>query len=126
MTLFDFEGKCYYIDLNKLISWVSDTPTKQRNVETSITQIYPMEIVDEMENAGPSKEITETKNSLNETLNTFKYDLVRNLINVILSPLINSEDGSYLPFDPNNLFLGQTIAFNTLLNEGIIIEVKQD
>ena len=89
MEIIDLDNKQYAIDMNKLMAWVSKTPANEKNVTTSISQLWP--IVEDGNDETMQKEVTETKSTLNENMNNVRYDFVRILINTILNPLFNGD-----------------------------------
>lgn len=121
--LFSHDDRVFYINLNKMMEWICETPSQQKNIETTITQIYPIDIDNSFDGDSVQKEITEVKNTLNETLNTFKYDLLKNFFSVLFNNVMVS-DGQIVSLEDTGLSLGQTIALNTLMVEGIIVEVN--
>lgn len=121
MSYFEIDNKEYAIDMSELMAWVSKTPANEKNITTSITQLWPI-----MEDGDDSmqKEVTETKSTLNENLNNVRYDFVRILINTVLNPLY-SPDGIVTRVNTlSELTFGQKLAFNSLLKEGIIVEIN--
>lgn len=115
----------YAIDLDKLMKWVSTTPSSEKNVATTITQIIP--IIDEESNVDDdsianfsTKEITENKDTLNDTMNNIRYDIIKLLLNTLFSSVDHLNSSSLQEV----LSIQQRICFNTLLNKGIIIELK--
>lgn len=113
----------YYFDLDALMKWITTTPSNEKNVTTLITQTYPIdtEDVDTSSLNLATKEITETKSKLNDTMNNIRYDIVRNFVNSLLdTPNIDAEVEGDLEW----LTFPQKLSFNTLLNIGIIKELK--
>ncbi len=58
-----------------------------------------------------------------ETFGTIRYDLIKSLLNLIVTP---STDENGIPVTMtsfNDMYFGQILAFNTLVNEGIIIDI---
>lgn len=123
--MFKIDNKVYAIDMNKLMKWVATTPSSEKNVSTTITQVIP--IIDEetgieeetMANFS-TKEITENKETLNDTMNSIRYDIVKIFLNKLL------ENEFYEGSLENNLTYQQRICFNTLLHNGIIIELNAE
>ncbi len=113
--------KCYAIDITRLMQIVTKTPQNEKNILTSLTQVYPLSTTDDNDeeeidiNGIASKEIIETKSTLNETMNNIRYDFLK----MILTPLLNIEG---TVSDLRELTFSQKLSFNTLINEGIIIE----
>lgn len=122
MEYIEFDDKQYAIDMSKLMQWVAKTPSNEKNVTTSISHLWPL-MEDENDNS-VQKEITETKSTLNENMNNVRYDFVRILVNTLLSPVYNSDGMPLKAVSLSDLSFGQMIAFNSLVKEGIIIELN--
>ena len=71
-----------------------------------------------------SKEISETRANNNAVFNNVRYDFIRILLNTIINPYYNPDGSMIIANNENEMFLGQKIAFNTLLHNGIIFEIK--
>ena len=115
--MFKYGNITYIIDLDKLMKWVSNNPSSERNIVSSITQIYPImdENEEDISNEGldySTKEITEHKETLNETMSNIRYDIIKLLLNVLM---LNVDIEEEMTFQ-------QKLALNTLINKGIIIE----
>ena len=125
-TYVEFEGKCYMIDLDKLLETVTKSSATVKDQTKVETWGY---VTDEKGNTDfktIQKEFSETSSDGRETFSTIRYDLVKNLINLIVSPIAD-ENGNVLRITSfDDMFFGQKIAFNTLLNEGIIIEITEE
>lgn len=115
--MIDIDGIYYKIDMDKLMKWVSETPSNEKNVGTTTTVTY-MDTEDEV----PQKEITENKFSLNDNMNNIRYDFIKNLLTTIFSVFPN-EMGQAESKSLKNFTLGQRICFNTLLSKKIIVAV---
>ena len=115
-------NKCYIIDLDKLMAWVSETPSSEKNISTVTTMAYPMTNDDEVDVV--EKEISENKSSLNDVMNNIRYDLIRNLLTVLLTTYTDDMN-RIITRDVSDLSFTQQIAFNTLLNKKIIIELTK-
>lgn len=116
--MFNFNDKTYIIDLDKLMKWVSTTPASERNIVSSITQIYPVigeneeVITDDALSDYGTKEITEHKETLNDTMSNIRYDIVKLLLTTAMLDTNYEEEMSFQ----------QKLALNTLINKGIITE----
>ena len=119
--MIEIDGKYYIIDLDKLMSWIVETPSSERNISTITTMSYP--ITNEENEELVEKEVSETKSTLNETMNNVRYDIVRNLFNVLFSTFTN-DIGQIVTMTTKELSFAQKIVFNTLLHKKIIIEVN--
>ena len=115
-------NKCYIIDLDKLMAWVSQIKRKKKNISTVTTMSYPITNDDEVDVV--EKEISENKSSLNDVMNNIRYDLIRNLLTVLLTTYTDDMN-RIITRDVSDLSFTQQIAFNTLLNKKIIIELTK-
>lgn len=120
--MIEIEGKHFIIDMDKLMAWVVETPTAEKNFNTMTTMTYG--INDEDEDV-VEKEVTENKSTLNETLNNIRYDFVRNMLNTLFATFTN-EYNQMTTINLKDLSFGQKLAFNTLLYKKIIIEINEE
>lgn len=118
--MLEIDGKCYKIDIDAFIEWVALTPVSERNVMTTTTINYPM--TDSGEEF-TEKEVSENKSTMNDVFSNIRYDVLRTLLNVLLTSYTN-EMGSSLTFSLEDLTFGQRLAFNSLLAKNIIKEVN--
>lgn len=118
----EIDGKYYIIDLDKLMAWIVETPTNEKNITTMTTMSYPISNDDEDEIA--QKEVSETKSTLNEIMNNVRYDFIRNLFNVLFGTF-TTDMGQIVSLSIKDLSFAQKITFNTLLHKKIIIEVNK-
>lgn len=131
----DIDGTVYSINLEKFMEFVYSITPDEKDSTTNITQIFSVETelgenssselhnenISDLSQLKPvSKEIEENKSNNNTAFNNIRYDLLRILLNIVINPYYNS-DGSLIV--NNEMFLGQKIAFNTLLNNGILVEL---
>lgn len=122
-------NKAYAIDISKIMRWVSTTPQEERNILTTITQVQPLQTTDygiddeDVSIEVASKEITENKATLNDTMNNVRYDLIKMILSELFTHPNNESNNDWTP-----LSFTQKICFNTLAKEGIIYEIidKED
>lgn len=119
--MIEIDGKFYKIDIDKLMSWVSETPSSEKNTNTITTLTYP--ISDENDSDEFQKEISENKSTLNDTMNNIRYDFMRNLLTVLLTTYTD-ELNNPSTFLLKDLTFGQKIAFNSFIAKDIITENK--
>lgn len=112
--MIDIDGVIYKIDIDVLMAWVAETPSCEKNISTITTLNYPLTDEDIIE-----KEVSESKATLNDTMNNIRYDLIRNLINTLFTTY-----NDIVTYSLKDLTIGQKIAFNTLFAKNIIKEVK--
>lgn len=119
--MIEIDGVIYKIDIDELMKWVSETPSTEKNINTITTLTYPMSEDDEDEIV--EKEVSENKSSLNDTMNNIRYDVIRNLINVLFTTYTNNGN-EVTVYTLNDFTFSQKIVFNTLLAKNIIKAVK--
>ena len=108
--MIDIDGVIYKIDIDVLMAWVAETPSCEKNINTITTLNYPLTDEDIIE-----KEVSESKATLNDTMNNIRYDLIRNLINTLFTTY-----NDIVTYSLKDLTFGQKIAFNTLFAKNII------
>ena len=116
--MIDIDGVIYKLDIDALMAWVSETPSSEKNISTITTLNYPLSDEDIIE-----KEVSESKATLNDTMNNIRYDLIKNLINTLFTTYTNNLN-DIVTYSLKDLTIGQKIAFNTLFAKNIIKEVK--
>lgn len=137
MEYYDINGKLYYINLDNLFKLVGELPSKEKIVNTTITQVYNNNVYDEdiddddeseapMDMFGGGKEITETKSNSNETMSTVRYDLIRFMITTLFNDKYNSNGVLISVDDTYEMTMAQKIALNTLIEYKILMEVDNN
>lgn len=128
MNLYDFNGKTFYIDMKALISFLTTSSSDEKQNDTSITQIYAID-QEEMNNNDVkmvSKEVSETKSNINDTMVNIRYDLVKNLLNALIEPIQNENGGIVYINNLGEMNFTQTLCLNTLKAEGILKELNEE
>lgn len=116
-----FEDKKYALDLNKCIDFM----LSDKDIETSKTETYGMlEDSDKLQMVG--RELSETKSACNDVISNIKYDLLKNVLNMLFSPIFDSSGQPMMVKCFDHMHFGQMLAFNTLVNAGILIEIDED
>lgn len=116
-----FEDKKYALDLNKCIDFM----LSDKDIETSKTETYGMlEDSDKLQMVG--REFSETKSACNDVISNIKYDLLKNVLNMLFSPIFDSSGQPMMVKCFEQMHFGQMLAFNTLVNAGILIEIDED
>ena len=116
-----FEDKKYALDLNKCIEFM----LSGNDTETSKTETYGMlEDSDKLQMVG--RELSETKTACNDVISNIKYDLLKNVLNMLFSPIFDSSGQPLMVKCFDHMHFGQLLAFNTLVNAGILIEIDED
>lgn len=106
----------YYIDLDEVLSFVSDRTENEKNINAVTTVTYPLaeDNDDEIIELG-HREISEQKFNYNEAASGIRFDLIRMLLSQIVEANIidNLSDMTFT----------QELIFNTLAKKGIIKEL---
>ncbi len=125
--MIEFEGKVYIIYVDKLMKMISEPREIVKDKSKVETWAYAADKEgEEPELRVIQKEVTENTSNAGETFGNIRYDFMKNLLNLVVSP-ISDEAGSILKINAfEDMYFGQVLAFNTLINEGIIIEVTED
>lgn len=121
--MIEIDGKYYIIDMDRMMSWICETPSPEKNIITITTMNYPITNDDEEDIV--EKEVTENKQTLNETMNNIRYDFVRIMINTLMNTFMNNMN-QIITMRTQDLSFGQKLAFNTLLDKNIIKEITLD
>ena len=120
-----FDGKNYVINIKRLFECLAEyTPAEITKEKHKSEQWGYNPYDEECKNFKClSKETVEMVKNDKETFASVKYDLYKNLLQLVLNPTIDDE-GNIIPSrSMEDFYFGQAVAFNTLLNDGIIIEV---
>lgn len=130
----EIENEVYALDLDEMVKFILE-PHNTKNVESSQTLVYSSdEDDDENKLKLISKQLTENKNNDNaNNIDAIKYDLTRQLLDVIMGIGVKTnpfgevveQDSSYESL-AESVSVGEAIAFNTFLNKGFLINVKQN
>ena len=116
-----FDDKKYALDLNKCIEFM----LSGKDTETSKTETYGLlEDSDKLQIVG--REMSETNSNCNDVISNIKYDLLKNILNMLLSPIFDSSGQPLMVKCFEQMHFGQMMAFNTLVNAGILVEIDED
>jgi hypothetical protein len=119
--MIEFGGAYFYLDLSKLNEIIILPDSKEgKDVEKVIETTY-----DENNKITKTK-VIETSNDKDLRIDSTKYDIIRTMVDVLLSGYENDEDDDSLGLDRalSKTPLSYKIAFNTLYNYGILKEVE--
>lgn len=127
MNLYDFNGKTFYIDIKALMSFLTKSSSNEKQNDTSITQIYA---VDQEENSNDvkmvSKEVSETKSNINDTMVNIRYDIIKYMLNGLLEPIQNENGRIVYINNLDEINFTQTLCLNSLKAEGILKELNEE
>ena len=126
----EYDGSYYAIDMNAIMEFVSGSTNDPANGGSTVTQTYGIpNFSDDEGEIKPgkfqllSKDITESKSGINDNLANIRYDMIKNLLSILL---INQANEAASTSSPSNFDFGQLLAFNTLLAEKIIYEINDN
>lgn len=124
----EINGKYYAIDMDKVMEFIgADT----NSVVQAINQTYGIVEDSDSKSVGDiqlvQKEVTETKENMNSVLSGYRYNLMQNMLMLIMNPISDFSDNTVaILHDFEAYGIGQRMAFNTLLGMGIIYEIETD
>lgn len=133
--MIDIDGVFYYIDTDRLFDFLCTVKGDGRNESQTIVQAYgyPRNQMGEFNTDDKfqllTKEVSEGKQGLADTQMNLRYDLFKTMLSVLVDISQNdfgNEGEHYDDFTLNDMTFGQRIAFNTLVNLGIIVEKKEE
>lgn len=123
MAYYQIDDKVYYINLDKLFKYIAEISTKEKPINTTITQYYGN---DEDDVQTDEKQIVETKSNVNEVMSNVRYDMVKFIFTCLFESKVNSE-GIPMGIDHlNELSFAQGVCLNTLIKHKILLEVETD
>lgn len=126
MTYYQIDGKLYYLNLSNLFKLVTEISSREKPINTTITQYYGGEDDDENELQNDDKQIVETKSNVNEVMNNVRYDIVKFMITCLFESKVNS-DGIPMGIQHlDELSFAQGVCLNTLIKHKILLEIETD
>ena len=123
----EIDGTYYVLDMDALSEYIIskdngkivETTKSEQWVTSDNPKSKEMELV--------TKDITETSQARKDEHAPFRAEVAKMLLSLVMYPSVG-ENGESMPFKSLNdsMSMGQVIAFNTLLAEGIIKELDID
>lgn len=123
MTYYQIDDKVYYINLDNLFKYIAEISTKEKPINTTITQYYGN---DEDDVQTDEKQIVETKSNVNEVMSNVRYDMVKFIFSCLFESKVNSEGIPMGIEHLNELSFAQGVCLNTLIKHKILLEVETD
>jgi hypothetical protein len=116
-----FGGTVYVLDMDKLTKAVSsdDTNASSETVDT-VTKVYL-----DANGAESASEVLSTVRERGREIDSIKYDLMRTLIEVLLDGNEEADESLGVDRALDSAPLSFKIAFNTLLQYGILKEIEE-
>jgi hypothetical protein len=118
-------GNCYRLDIDVLISYCTGSQD-DRTIQTDVTELYK-DGLDGLQLVQKQCNETKVKNGTIKTSDSFKYDIIKIMIDVLTNTGIRQGDGgNLLKFNniEQDISISETIAWNTLISLGILVEIK--
>lgn len=123
MTYYQIDDKVYYINLDNLFKYIAEISTKEKPINTTITQYYGN---DEDDVQTDEKQIVETKSNVNEVMSNVRYDMVKFIFSCLFESKVSSEGIPMGIEHLNELSFAQGVCLNTLIKHKILLEVETD
>jgi hypothetical protein len=122
----EIDGKYYSINMDKVIEFITEGESSTQ----TISQNYGLPIDDEGKVSPDikliSKDVSETKESVNENLSNLRYSILTYFLNILMTPLSDGAGNIILNESMKTLHFGQVLAFNTLYEMEIIYEIESE
>lgn len=119
----EIDGKYYAIDMDKVIEFIKEDSATTQN----INQNYGIPINDNGKIGSEikliSKEVSESKDTVSETMSNLRYSILTYFMNVIMAPMSDGTGNVIVIENLKTMHFGQILAFNTLYEMGIIYEI---
>lgn len=115
--------KYYAVDVNKIFEFIDGVGSTVQNIH----QVYGISSDEKEKNDTLqliTKEISESKEDVNDIISTNRYNLIITFLNLILMPISDANGDIVVTRDFSNMHIGQKLSFNTLLEMGIIYEIE--
>lgn len=107
----------YIIDANAAMKWIAANPQNERNTKSTIRQSYSNQDADGLANFD-AKELIEEKNTFNDTMCGFRFDMIKLLIGTLLA-----NDGDLVAMEDDELSFAQRTCLDSLIKIDIIKKI---
>lgn len=121
---FSFCNKYYRIDLDALCDFITGLDAQDGLMSEKTKSEQWVKNEDDDEFTLVSKDVTETTTSRADSYGTVRGEIVKLFLTLVLYPTIDGSGGVSEIKDFSDMTFGQTIALNTLIDEGIVKEVE--
>ena len=124
--MLEFRNEKYAIDINRFFEVFSGNMLDENDVNTVITATYGEDGTNNNDLSLISKEVVESKRNGIDTLYGLRYDTLKFLVDTLFTIQYDEKNGCAKDVrDYEDLTFAQKIAFNSLLNEGILIKIDK-
>lgn len=120
-----FDGVYYAIDIDALSRYIIGTDDEKVIEQTKSEQWIASE-TSPSDMSLMTKEITESSSMRKDEHAPFRAEIAKMMLTLIMYPSVGEDGGGkdITTFSGANLTFGQTISFNTCIEEGIIKEIQ--
>lgn len=128
--MFEIFNNAYYIDLDKLVAFYGDLRTSDKEKTSVITLSYGNSDddynTDSKDLSLRAKEMVESKSNFNTILQNAKADTIKLFLDALFTIYYDNDGSPISSLDPDSVPFQQRLAFNTLLNAGILKKIKEE
>ena len=125
MDYIEFNGKYYALDLEKCMKFASNTPDYELQKDNTKTETYGL-LDDGKDFKLLQRENMETTSNKNPNYGSARFTLLTTLIQYLMTVIADANGTPVIVKEPDDMHFGQMLTFNTLLHEGILIEITND
>lgn len=112
--MYEINGVYYVLDLVKINNYIFETQEKE-NYDIETTDQYSMQTGNNMP-VRTGREIKSIKTNGNINIEAIKYDLFKEMFNIMIDSGLNN--------DWESLSNSEKIIINTFINEGFLVPIK--
>ena len=123
----EIDGTYYVLDMEALSRYIISNDNGMVVERTKSEQWVASDNPKSKEMELVTKDITETSQARKDEHAPFRAEVAKMLLSLVMYPTVG-DNGESIPFKSlsDSMSMGQVIAFNTLLREGIIKEIIED
>lgn len=125
MDYIELNGKYYALDLEKCMEFSSKTPDCELQKDTTKTETYGL-VEDSDDFRLIQRENMESTSNKNPNYGSARFTLLTTLLQYLMNVMADANGSPIIVKDGDDMHFGQALCFNTLLHEGILIEVTTD
>jgi hypothetical protein len=127
LNYIELDGAYYVLDMDALSSYIVGSDNEKVIERTKNEQWVSSDNNEDNEMTLVTKDITETSSSRKDEHAPFRAEIAKMMLTLIMYPIVgeNGEARDLTRLDVNAMSVGQVLAFNTLINEGIIKEIEE-
>jgi hypothetical protein len=119
-------NKFYYLNIDNIAKYCSGSDDSNKVTQSDITELYRYEDRMGLELTQKQINTTNINNGQLKTVNTYKYDMIKGLLEVLFKMGIHVMGNGMTTKDidiEDKISIGESIAWNTMINYGFLEEV---